>query len=105
MAPQTRTAQAAALIIIITLINDAICSKRLYTQDSRKHKVQNDYNNAEPADSDSYCDLEIKCKGTDNISMGAALPVKLPIRGPRGLPGLAGKNGSRGETGLPGIPG
>jgi len=39
------------------------------------------------------------------MSEELAMPVKLPVRGPRGPQGLDGEPGERGEDGLPGLPG
>jgi len=53
-------------------------------------------------DLEGTCHLEINCKGGDeNLSM----PVKLPIKGPRGSQGPPGERGERGHDGLPGVPG
>ena len=40
-----------------------------------------------------------------NDTNGLAIPVKLPIRGPRGPPGHPGEPGLPGENGMPGLPG
>ena len=48
------------------------------------------------------CDLEISCRGEDELT---TLPVRLPIRGPRGPDGIPGPKGEAGEDGMPGIPG
>ena len=50
------------------------------------------------------CEIELTCKS----SSGQVLPgnsVKLPVRGPRGLPGPQGDKGDRGEDGVNGLPG
>ena len=53
---------------------------------------------------DGTCELELQCRGAA-MSEELALPVKLPVRGPRGPPGSPGEPGDRGEDGLPGLPG
>ena len=40
-----------------------------------------------------------------NDTNGLAVPVKLPIRGPRGPQGHPGEPGLPGENGMPGLPG
>ena len=40
-----------------------------------------------------------------NDTNGLAIPVKLPIRGPRGPAGHPGEPGLPGENGVPGLPG
>jgi len=59
-----------------------------------------------------FCELELQCKGggysvdgDDDEENLTALPVKLPIRGPRGPPGLAGEAGVPGKNGMEGLPG
>ena len=49
-------------------------------------------------DHDGSCQLQVTCKN-------ANFPVKMPIKGPRGLPGIPGEKGDPGEPGLPGLPG
>lgn len=53
--------------------------------------------------SESYCDLEVTCKGGDDASLPTSM--KLPIRGARGPPGTPGDRGERGDDGVPGMPG
>lgn len=53
--------------------------------------------------SSGVCELEINCKGHDDVNL--SIPVKLPIRGPRGSQGPTGERGERGHDGLPGLSG
>jgi len=52
-----------------------------------------------------YCELAVKCRGHADDESGAVnltSPVKLPIKGRRGLTGTPGKRGDRGPPGPPG---
>jgi len=100
------------IVLICVVGSDVTSGKRLHARENRKQQrlmQQDDYGPsaavAELDGGDGFCDLEVKCKGTDGTSIGGALPVKLPIRGPRGPPGTPGEKGPRGDDGLPGLPG
>lgn len=52
-----------------------------------------------------YCELAVMCRGhagDDSGTVNLTSPVKLPIRGRRGLTGPQGKRGDRGPPGPPG---
>lgn len=105
-------------LILVAMVIDDTYGKRLHPRENRKketsQRMQDDYSltggeRVAVMDTDNggegFCDLEVKCRGEDGTPVGGALPVKLPIRGPRGPPGVAGERGPRGEDGLPGLPG
>ena len=78
----------AYLLVLVVLLSCVSDAKR---QRNRKYRAN-----------DSTCQLEIKCP--DDLAQ-SALPVSLPIRGPRGPPGKDGDTGFPGEDGMPGLPG
>jgi hypothetical protein len=82
--------------------SDSVRTSRADGKPRTRHSIRSrDW--ASAAGADEVCDLQITCKGPDDVNLST--PVKLPIRGPRGPAGIPGERGERGPAGPPGTPG
>ena len=92
--------RVAAVLLLLTGLCLAT-KKRPRESKSSVPRTRHERNKERVVLEDGTCDLELNCRGGDEVN----LPVKLPVRGPRGPAGDAGDPGTPGRDGLPGLPG
>lgn len=86
----------ALLMLLFVVVN---CKR----ESKNRGKIRDTLRNRQERENkESTCELSVSCHGE---TMDDSVPVRLPIRGPKGSPGLNGMKGEMGEKGIPGLPG